>query len=188
MKIRSLRKALGAAILLSVLALPNLARAGFVEIGASGNYRKFFVDQLNYSESLSYTGSLSYYFWNSSALEASYTNGRAKSISPTQQNQTDFEMYGLDLVLSFAPRESAFKPYIKLGGAYQKKRIIFLLQNTDPIERRVEGTSPSAGFGFRLSLTESFGIRAGIDAWTSPLNVEPVTYDVAGRAGITWMF
>ncbi len=179
-----------ALFLLGTLTFSISSRAGFVEIGASGNYRKFFVDEINYSESLSYTGSLSYYFWNSSALELSYTNGRSKSISPTQQNQTDFELYGLDLVLSFAPREAAFKPYIKIGGAYQKKRIIFLLQNTDPIERRVEGPSPSGGFGFRLSLTESFGIRAGVDAWTSPMNNsgEPVTYDIAGRAGITWMF
>ena len=181
-------KAMMPLILLLLLAVP--AEAGFVELGASGNYRKFFVDEANYSESLSYTGSLSYYFWSSSALEFSYTNGRAKSVSPGQQNQTDFELYGADLVITFGSRESFFAPYVKVGIAQQKKRIVFLLPNTDLIERRVEGLSPTAGLGFRIALSQNFGIKVGLEAWTSPLsnNSEPVTYDIAGRAGLTWMF
>src|SRR5574338_699245 len=94
--------------LIPFMLLASTANAGFYEISATGNYRKSFLDKDNYQESISYTGSVSYYFWEMSALELSYTLGRqiaALKTSPTDTKTfltTDFEMYGLDLVITFA--------------------------------------------------------------------------------------
>lgn len=44
----------------------------FVELGANANYRRSAFDSNNYQELISYTGSISYYFMEMSAIELSY--------------------------------------------------------------------------------------------------------------------
>src|ERR1700733_9884901 len=97
----------------------------FVELGANANYRRSAFDSNNYQELISYTGSISYYFMEMSALELSYTNGYSelsvKSSDPTDPkyvNMTNFQLLALDLVISFAERDDFFQPYIKMGGGY----------------------------------------------------------------------
>lgn len=189
-------------IVLSALVLMGpgpLAHAGVVELGVTGNYRRSTINEKNYQESLSYTGSLSYYFWEMSALEFSYTNGssqvsvKATSSDPRQIIQTDFELMGMDLVITMASRKSAIQPYIKMGGAYIKKKII-LKPGDDPNDFEAqeigspEGLVPSGGIGLKIRLTDTFSFKVGVDAWTSPLNEEPITTDWAGRAGISMLF
>lgn len=168
--------------------------ANYIELSATTNYRKSSIDRENFQESVSYTGSISYYFWEMSALELSYTNGLTElNIKPPGEpkttNTTVFQLIGLDLVISFAGREDFFQPYVKAGGAYLEKKA------TQEVEgfgvRRipsVHGIVPSGGLGFRLKLNQQFSFRAGIDAWTSPMDQKVKTVDYAGRAGISWFF
>jgi len=51
-KKRYLQNFLGALALVGAMTLSNLAHAGFIEVGASGNYRKFFVDEVGESLTL----------------------------------------------------------------------------------------------------------------------------------------
>lgn len=168
------------------------ASAGYLELGASANYRRSTIDAGNYQESISYTGSVSYYFWESSAIELSYTDGYSQIVvTPVADSKTitesQFSLAGLDMVFSFAGREAAFQPYLKIGGAYIQKTIYRQIEgfSKDKIGEQ-EGTVPSAGLGFKLNFTKTMSIKIGVDAWTSPLDEDPVIVDFAGRAGLSW--
>lgn len=180
-------------ILLSVCVLWISPAQALLELGATANYRKSVIDDNNYQESVSYTGSISYYFWEMSALELSYTSGASQVVITPSQSEprttitTSFYLAGADLVFTFAGRESAFQPYLKLGAAYIEKEIIREIEGgaTTSIGNP-KGTVPSAGLGFKIRLNKTFSIKAGVDAWTSPLSEEDVTIDYAGRVGFSW--
>lgn len=170
------------------------AAAGFIELGVSGNYRKSSIDRDNYQESLSYTGSLTYYFWEMSALEFSYTNGVSNAVvKPPNDIKTNtitgFELMGLDFILTLGDREAVLQPYVKIGGAYIKKKIIKRSPGLDDRDGgSSEGLVPSAGVGFKVKITKELSLKVGVDAWTSPPKQQPVIVDFAGRVGLSWMF
>jgi hypothetical protein len=172
------------------------AFAGFVELGASANYRSSGYDRNNKIESISYTASLSYYFWEMCAWEASYTTGYTKQITKGASDLDDkttvednIELTAIDLVLSLAGRQDPFRPYIKLGGGYLTKQRFRQINSDDKTSiSKQEGLVPSGGIGLSLNLTKEFSIKLGVEAWTSPPKEQPVIVDYAGRAGIAWIF
>lgn len=183
-------------IFIAILASACLqADAGFLEIGASSNYRRSTINENNFQESISFTGSFSYYFWDQSALELSYTDGYSRVVTQPlgglkRTTETEFEMYGADLVFGFGSRQDAFQPYVKAGAAYIDRKIAF--QN-DGFAKEIipsePGIVPSAGLGVKIRLSKTFSLKFGIDAWTTPpsdANNETVV-DYAGRAGISWL-
>jgi outer membrane protein W len=180
------------------MALAAPASSAFVEVGASANYRSSGYDKSNFVESIAYTASLSYYFWEMCAWELNYTTGYSKqvtkgplSIDPKETVEDNIQLVSLDLVLSFAGKQDPFRPYVKFGGGYLKKERFRQVNNgnVDPISIQ-EGIVPSAGLGFAIGVTKELSIKLGLDAWTSPLGKkgQPVVVDYAGRAGISWMF
>lgn len=183
-------------MLIGFLITSVQAFAGFVEVGASANYRTSRYNDDNYIESISYTGTFSYYFWEMCAWELNYTTGYSKQVSkgsstidPKTTVEDSIELISMDLVLSLATRQDPFRPYIKLGGGYlQKERY---RQIDDDAKEKIStqsGAVPSGGVGFSLGLSKQLNIKLGVDAWTSPLNEDPVVVDYAGRAGISWIF
>lgn len=183
-------------ITLLLCLIPTTAQAGVFEVGASANYRSSRYDDDNYVQSLTYTGSFSYYFWEMCAWELNYTTGTSKQVTKGTAALDDvttvednIELASMDLVLSFAARQDPFRPYIKLGAGYLVKER-FRQINDDQKDKISEqkGVVPSGGIGFSLSLTKAFSIKIGLDAWTSPMNEEPLVVDYAGRAGISWLF
>jgi hypothetical protein len=184
-------------LVLASLAIGSLAQAeAFFEVGGTANYRRSAFDSMNYQELISYTGSVSYYFMEMSAIEVSYTNGYSelsvKSSNPADQQyttKTNFNLLAMDLVVSLASRDDFFQPYIKIGGGYMKKEAFERIGNGDTnLISRSEGMVPSGGIGFRLMMTKTFAIKFGLDAWTTPMNEDPVVVDFAGYAGISWLF
>ncbi len=185
------------AIALLLIALGSVsASAGFIELGASANYRSSGYDKNNYVESIAYTASFSYYFWEMCAWELNYTTGYSKQVTKgplaIDQKETvedNIQLTSLDLVLSFAGRQDPFRPYVKIGGGYLVKERFRQVNEDDvqPIGKQ-SGLVPSGGLGFAVSITKELSIKLGLDAWTSPLRTQPVIVDYAGRAGISWMF
>jgi len=185
------------ALLFAVLILSPRAFAGFVEVGASANYRSSGYDKDNYIQSLTYTASFSYYFWELCAWEINYTTGYAKQSTKAQNDplaryttvEDNIEMISMDLVMSFAGRQDPIRPYIKVGGGYLTKERFRQVEGFD--KERIsdqKGVVPSGGAGLAVNLTKEFSIKIGVDAWTSPLNEDPVIVDYAGRAGVSWLF
>lgn len=184
------------------LLIPVTAQAGLTELELGVLVRSSTINEDNFQRSVSYKGSVSYYFWESSALELSYTQGtttlsvRGSEIEPVTIYRTVFQLIGLDFVLSLADRKAAVQPYVKVGAVHMTRRILREADGgslgTDEIASQ-NAVVPSAGAGFKLLLSKSFALKFGVDAWTSPIeddgsNSEDVTIDYAGRASITWIF
>lgn len=185
-----------ALLLLIVFVFSAPSFAGFVEVGASVNYRSSGYDPDNYIRSLSYTGTFAYYFWEMCAVELNYTTGYSKqrtkgsgATDPATTIEDSIDLVSMDLVLSFAERTDPFRPYIKFGGGYLTKKRYRKI-NDDAREQIAtqDGVVPSGGLGLSLALSKEFSIKLGVDAWTSPLDEDPLVIDYAGRAGITWLF
>ncbi|MBK8204632.1 MAG: hypothetical protein IPK68_20765 [Bdellovibrionales bacterium] len=96
-------------------------------MGTSATFRRSTIDENNFQESTSYTGTVSYYFWEMSALELSYTEGSSLlSVKPVDDTKvitrSTFRLIGLDLVITLASQQSSLQPYIKIGGARISKK------------------------------------------------------------------
>jgi drug/metabolite transporter superfamily protein YnfA len=171
----------------AVVVLPLSLSAGVFEIGVSGSYRTNTIDD-NKSVSKSIRSSVAYYFLSMSAIEASFTNGLSEQETIDYESQTSFQLIGLDFVLSLAEKKASFRPYLKVGGVYLVRSIIYKQVGFSKEVYEDEGLAPSAGAGLRIILTKNFALKFGGDAWTSPLDAEKKTYDYAARAGISWVF
>lgn len=188
-------------MLAAFIGMAHAARpafAGYVELGASANYKFSGFDADNSIESISYTASYAYYFMENCAMELSYTSGyskqmaRASETDPRYITTANIDLLALDLILTMGTREDLFQPYIKMGAGYLKKELFFKVDD-GPTRRTSssEGVVPSAGIGMKVGVTNSVSIKLGVDAWTSPLSGdknEPVIVDYVGRAGLSWMF
>jgi outer membrane autotransporter protein len=180
-----------------ILFFNSQAQALYTEIGASYVYKTSYVDNANNMQSQGITGSVSVYFWERVALEASYTNtlllNQSQAVSATSPSviytrETDTS-YGLDLIYVFADRKATFQPYVKGGVAYVTKT-----QNTQ-IDNNPQwtvgpytGLAPEYGIGLKFLLTDAFAIRAGYDVQITPVGNSATAQDINGRVGLSWMF
>ena len=169
------------------------AAQALIELGATANYRKSLIDQNNFQESLSYTGSISYYLFEMSAIELSYTAGATRFVIqpdaslPKNTTTITFDLIGADFVFSLGQREDVFQPYFKTGIGHIRKEIRRSIEGGATTRIGIqEGLVPSAGVGFKLAVSQRLSIKVGIDAWTSPLDEDFFTVDYAGRAGLSW--
>lgn len=164
--------------------------AGYFEISASGSYRKTSYDENNYSVYRSGTGSVAYYFWEMSALELNYTKARSDEIKSEYQARSYVTFYGADLIFTLASKQSLFQPYIKVGAAYQHKKASYKQTNVATVTHfpDIKGWAPSGGVGLKFILGKHVALKAGVDAWSSPLSQDKVTYDYAGRVGLSLLF
>ena len=187
--------------LIFALVFVSTARAGFIEIGGSGSYRKSNIDINATDESRSITGSLAYYLNEASAIEMSYTDGLSKrEVAPDLPNghvtKMSYRTLGLDFVYTLGGHESTFRPYVKVGANYiLLKRIVDQYRDSSGnlfdanTYEDTPGLVPSAGIGFRIGLTDSLAFKAGADAWTSrTTNSSPVTFDYVTHVGLSFMF
>jgi hypothetical protein len=180
-----------AKLLLFFILLASIpTQAGYFEISGSGSYRKSSLDSTNYSVFRSGTGSVAYYFWELSALELSYTESRADEINTNYKSRVYSTFYGADLIFTMATKQSLFQPYIKVGGAYIDKNGTYKLPTTNVSKLpSTSGWAPSAGIGLKFILGEHVALKAGVDAWSSPVNQNgATTYDYAGRLGLSFIF
>ena len=185
--------------LLLFCLVPSLARAGFVEVGASGTYRKSNVGADIFSEAYSVTGSLSYLFDEMSAIELSYTEGYGRTVvgtisaGATKEISNHATMASLDFVYTMGDKDATLRPYLKAGFGYLLTKEVTeeivgfgARTTTEPT-----GFVPSGGLGFKLAITQTLSLKVGVDAWSSqPLGKENGSSktDYAGRAGISWLF
>ena len=57
---------------------------------------------------------------------------------------------------------------------------------------KTSGYAPSAGLGFKILFTQGMSLKAGIDAWTSPIseddedNQNTPSIDYSGRIGLVF--
>ena len=166
------------------------------EIGVNYSYKKSTFDEDNNTEQQSATGSLSLYFWEKVAIEASYTSGLyvkkerqpnfAGSFLRTTTQTTD--VYGLDLIWVLADKKAFFQPFLKGGGAYVRIKQVVQDTGGNPWEIVYSGPSPSYGVGFKIFITDAFAFRASYDGLETPVNNSTKVTEYTGRMGVSWIF
>lgn len=171
---------------------------GLMEIGASYSGRNSRIDDNNYTTTEAWSGSFAWYFMELSALEFSYTRAiSTQSVKAINDQEgikylQQIDMYGLDLILSLAGRDSFIQPFIRGGGASVNKKYY---RESDSTGTQLTGqtngfqTVPSYGAGIKINLTKTFGIKFSYDRWKSgTTSGGDDTWDDATKAGVSWMF
>lgn len=168
-----------------------------MEISASYSTRNSSIDENNYTENRSWTGSFAWYFFDLSALELSYTKGQAKQSLKALSDPfstvyyAEFEMSGADLVITLAKKDSFFQPFIRGGVASLKKK--FYKEDTQTGQITEFGTPvsdvvPSYGAGLKIRITATFSIKGSYERWRSGSVDNKEIWDDAIKGGISWMF
>jgi hypothetical protein len=164
----------------------------FTEVGVSYSRKKTSFDDKNYTDSESSTGSVSLYFLEKMAVELSYTDGnslREENIAGSQY--TTFQktkVIGADLIYVMAERKAFFQPYIKGGGAQLTRQQVIKVNSLESARLDPEvAVVPSYGFGFKLALTDSMGVKVSYDGWKTPLSGTQTTDDSQLRVGLSWI-
>ena len=181
-------------LILLALLLSQRSLALVTEVGLTYGRKTTSFDANNYFDSESVSGSLSFYFFERLALEASYTESKAirqekaSSTDPKRVVVQTNRVMGADLILVFADRKSFFQPYIKGGTAsLTRKQEVqvegFATQTLEPESAII----PSYGAGIKLSLSSDFSIRFSYDVWQTPIGGGLKTDDSSLRAGLTWL-
>lgn len=172
------------------------SHAGLMEVSTSYGRRSSSIDNDNYNKSESWTGSFAWYFLEQSALEVSYTKGVAEqSLKATTDSSatvyySDFTMYGADLVITLAPKESFLQPFIR-GGAAQLIKKIYRKDPTGTVTlygKPIDEVVPSYGVGLKISLTQTFNIKVSYDRWKSGSSADKNIWDDSIKAGVSWFF
>lgn len=182
-------------LLLALTFATTPSAAGVMELSTSYGLRNSRIDDDNYTKSTSWTGSFAWYFFDLSAIELSYTSGvTEQSLKATNEERLryvqEFQMYGADLVLTFAGRDSFLQPFIR-GGAARLKKKLFRIESDGTqtlFGEPIENTVPSYGAGIKINLTKSFSLKGSYDRWRSGSNNDKEIWDDAIKAGISWYF
>lgn len=184
-------------LLLFLLAANTVAYAGLMEVSTSFGVRSSSIDENNYNKNESWTGSFAWYFLEMSAIEISYTKGvseqslKSDASTPALVYFSKFEMYGADLVVTFAKKNSALQPFVRGGMAKIKKNIYRKDTSNGQIDNygeAVDDVVPSYGFGIKLMLTETFSIKGSYDRWRSGSSQDKDIWDDAIKAGVSLYF
>jgi len=183
-------------LIFSVCALPLVSKSFYTSVGLKYAYKKSSFDANNKTEQQSTTGSVSFYFLESVALEVSYTNGlyvkkekQPNTAGAFLRTTTVYsDIYGLDLIYLFATRKERYQPYIKGGVAQVKRQQVVQDDNNTPWEIKYNGPSPSYGLGIKVFLTTVLAIDAGYDIIQTPVDQENRIDEATGRLGLSWTF
>lgn len=178
------------------MIITSVGHAGLMEVSATYSTRSSRIDDNNYTESQSWTGSFAWYFLEMSALEFSYTNGLGEQslMAVGDPGQTHYyqevEMEGADVVLTLASHTSFLQPFVRGGMAHLRKRIFRkdFQGDTTLYGAPVDSIVPSYGFGLNIKITEEFGIKGSYDRWQSGTNGNSSIWDDALKAGVSWYF
>jgi len=183
-------------IFFTLVLFSLVAQAGIMELSASYGVRTSKIDADNYTRSESWSSSLAWYFWEKSALEVSYSQGRSvqslKAVGTSTLIYTmDSEVYGADLVITLAGKDSFIQPFIRGGVAHLKKKIYRTDTATGAVDlfgAPVDGVVPTYGAGLNIRLTTTFSLKFSYDRIRSGVSNDSNIWDEAAKAGLSWYF
>lgn len=174
-----------------ILMISIKSRALVTEVGLSYGYSKKTFNTSNFYQTDSKSASLSFYFFEKWALEASYTDSFYESqesdTNSTRTVQQTSQISNGSLVYMMSDKKSLVQPYLKAGVAYITKKQIIKYLNASAIETPASvGWAPSYGGGLKFVLSERFSIKLAYDVWQTPLSDKTNSDDTSFKAGLSW--
>lgn len=176
-----------------IFCFSSSAHAVMTEFGLNYGYRTTYFSENNSEKSESSSSSLSMYFWETVALELSYTNqivSREEKFTNDSEIRKIFQTtkyYGGDLILILSDKKSLFQPFVKGGLSYFTKEMELKTGNmSTQIMPAEKGSAPSYGLGLKIAVSESFNLKFSYDTWSTNItNVDKK--DTFFKAGVTWL-
>lgn len=180
---------------LSLFVTPQ-SFAIITELSLSGFYSRSTLDANNYTESQVASSSIAFYLWSRSALEFSYTHritvqkSKASASSVPSTVTATLEELSADFVLSFADRQAAFQPFIKLGVSYPAKKQYTIQDEGFPSSTLnvAPATNPGGGAGVKIKLSQTFSLKLETTARSTTNLDRSKTVDSLSRVGLSWLF
>lgn len=181
-------------VALTLFGIQQPAMAVMTELGVNYGYRTTYFSENNSEKAESASASVSMYFWETIALELSYTkqvvNREEKFGTVDSEVRRIFQTtqyYGGDLILILSDKKSLFQPYIKGGLSYFTKELELKTGSmSTQVMPKEDGSAPSYGVGLKIAISEAMNIKLSYDTWTT--NITDVDKkDTFFKAGLTWM-
>jgi len=195
------------AIALGLAGTP--AFAGYFELSANGFYSKYTngktLGELNTETTQRLGGGLAYNFFGNMLIEFKYTD-RYTQLSISDGNiyrirrTSEFNNYGTNLVLEFAPRKAQFRPYISGGIGYMKRKEKTSGTYEDSVVRDgqteldfqatpdTSSISADGGVGFKLFIAERLALEGSFNVLATDLDKEEVYLHYSGSGGLRFFF
>ncbi|MEO5667016.1 MAG: outer membrane beta-barrel protein [Bdellovibrionota bacterium] len=201
-------------LVLAAALVGTPAFAGYFELSANGFYSKYTngktLGELNTETTQRSGAGLAYNFFGNMLFEFKYTN--SKSIDKyTQLSESDgniyrirrttqYDNYGFNLVLEFAPRKAEFRPYISGGIGYMKRKASTTGTSEDEALRNGEtalnfqatpdtsSMSADAGIGFKIFIAERLALDGSFSVLATDLDKAEVYLHYSGSAGLRFFF
>lgn len=144
------------------IASAQTADAGVFEFSIGFNYSRSNYAQDSYTWSRRIGGSIAYHFTATSGIEWSYqqiTDRTFVSGGALQNTTFNDQVYSLNWVQSFLPKEAVFQPYIKAGLGQLNRDASGTYSGGVSPPARLDALTGVLGTGFRLYITRTFAIR-----------------------------
>ena len=169
-------------IVLSLLCVPGLAKAGHVEMSAQGTAYRFANTDDSLTEGIGFQGNISIYFMVTTALELSYENTFQLSRTSVGDTNTRVQVGSASILQSFFPK-SRVQPFLKLGGGYLHRKI-----TTGGTTFLLDSFSGTAGLGLRFFFSRRFGLRLGATVYVTRDTSDAYIFHYSLMGGISVRF
>ncbi len=201
-------------IALLVAFVGGSAQAAYFELSANGAYSKYTngktLGELNTETTQRMGAGLAYNFFGNILFEFKFSNqkklDRYTQLSLGDGNiyrikrTSEFNNYGFNLVLEFAPRKAQFRPYISGGIGYMKRKESTTGTYEDSVLRDGEtalsfqsvpsssSISADGGIGFKLFIVERLAIEGSFNVLATDLDKKDVYLHYSGSGGLRFIF
>lgn len=165
------------------------ARAGTFEFSLGASYQKTQYDAQSYNWSKRFSTSLGYYFTATSQIEFAYqTNTDRVFLAGYQDTTTTDQVLSVNWVQSIFSEKAFFQPYAKagVGQLFREASGTYATGASPPA--RVDAVSAILGIGFRIRMSERFGVRAEATTYLTKGSIATFGDNVGYTAGASLYF
>ncbi|NCN40304.1 porin family protein [bacterium] len=190
------------------------AFAGYFELSGNGSYYKYnngqTLGEANNTTVQRLGAGIGYNFLGNASIEFKYTNskntdkytqeslGESRIYRITRTSQ--FNNYGINLILNFADRKAKFRPFITGGlgymiredgitGTYEDSVLLDGQQALQFAEEDpVKSISADGGIGFKIYIVERIALEGSFNVFATDLDKEEIYLHYSAAGGLRVVF
>lgn len=174
----------------SAYGAPSSQSSNYFELAAGFYFNKTTYDPTDYTWCRRWTASFGYHFWGASELELSFQDALNRTMIVGNEDTTFHDqIYSLDWVQGFAPKDAFLQPYAKAGIGQLNRNAYgyyYALGTSPPLVQ--DSITAIAGLGLRVRITDRFGLRAEATSYLTGPAISTWKDNISGTAGLSFYF
>ncbi len=189
-------------------------QAGYFELSGSGSYYRYSngktIGEQNFTTVQRLGAGIAYNFLGNASIEFKYTNSKnvdkytQESLSESRiyriTRTSQFNNYGVNIVLNFADRKAKFRPFITTGLGYMIREDAItgsyedsvLLDGAQALEfaaqPEVKSISADGGIGFKIYIVERIALEGSFNVFATDLDKEEIFLHYSAAGGLRVVF